>query len=145
MFLLSSWKDALSLRLARSQRRMLPKPTEWLTKSVAPPAARAFPSGLKATAEALPHGPITQENSASLLSDSRSHSFTLPSMLAEARVLPSGLNATETTPKVLRHQVLVPLATSQSLVSPMFAEAKTFPSGREATDRAACPFSIAFR
>ena len=65
-----------------------------------------------------------------------SHSFTVPSPLAEASRLPSGLNATSQTPLVcpLKVSVSCPIRASHTLTVPSeLAEAIRLPSGLNAT------------
>src|SRR5262245_9669772 len=136
-----------SLRVVKSQSMMPPPAPQMLIlgMSVAPPAAKAFASGLKATESALPHGPISHLQSGSMLPEARSHSFTVPSILAEASSLPSGLKTTETVPHALRVDVFFPLATSHTrIVSSMLPEASDLPSGLKATDRAPAPLNATF-
>src|SRR5208283_1796513 len=70
------------------------------------------------------------------------HSLTVPSLLPEAKSLPSGLKARERTRSVcpLRIASFLPLATSHDLiiaplVLPEFAEATVLPSGLNASHR----------
>ena len=77
-----------------------------------------------------------------------SHSLIVWSLLPEASVLPSGLNATDHTPPVcpLRVACSLPVATSHSLIvwSPL-PEASVLPSGLYATEytQLVCPLRVA--
>src|SRR5262245_54633932 len=71
------------------------------------------------------------------LMEERSHSFTVPSRLPEARRFPSGLKATENTKSScpLMTILSLPVATSQTgTVLSKFPEATRFPSGLKATE-----------
>ena len=72
------------------------------------------------------------------LPEATSHSMIVLSRLPVARVLPSGLNATDATPCAcpVSVAVILPLATSHSLtVLSRLAEASVLPSGLNVTER----------